>query len=255
MSKKKNHDALQAMHDPEHISKRLQESNDEDYLGDAVLGGIDGCVTTFAIVAGTVGGGFGAIVALALGLSNLVADGFSMAISNYHASKSLHDKLKQKRQEEHHHIQVIPEGEKEEIRQIFAAKGFEGEVLEEIVKTITSDVDTWVDTMIQEEHGLPLEVPHPFKSAWVTFCSFLLVGIFPIIPFFYVYANVHTSFVWSCILTAGAFIGIGLFKGYVLKINMIKEAASVLFMGGGAALLAYGISFWVSSYFEQVPLT
>lgn len=254
MADKATQDALQKMHEPDHISHRLKQSNDNEYLGDAVLGGIDGCVTTFAIVAGTVGGGFGMVVALALGLSNLVADGFSMAISNYHASKSMHDKLKQKRLEEHHHIKVIPEGEREEIRQIFAAKGFEGEVLEEIVKTITSDVEVWVDTMIQEEHGLPLQVPHPFRSAWITFCSFIAVGLMPIFPFFFVYNNIHTTFIWSCILTASSFMGIGLFKGYMLKISMIKEALSVLLMGGGAAILAFAISHYVAIYFDQTPI-
>lgn len=53
------------------------------YLGDAVLGGIDGCVTTFAVVAGAVGGGLGGRVIVILGMANLLADGFSMAVSNY----------------------------------------------------------------------------------------------------------------------------------------------------------------------------
>jgi VIT1/CCC1 family predicted Fe2+/Mn2+ transporter len=59
-----------------------------DYLPDAVLGGVDGCVTTFAVAAGAVGSGFPAFVIVVLGLANLVADGFSMAASNYLATKT-----------------------------------------------------------------------------------------------------------------------------------------------------------------------
>lgn len=242
-------EALRAMHEPESIKERLRASREHDYLGDAILGGIDGCVTTFAIVAGTVGGGFTSVVALALGLSNLIADGFSMAVSNYHASKSLSDHLKQKRQEELDHIDTIPDGEREEIREIFRQKGFEGDILEQIVETITSDVDIWVDTMIQEEHGLPLEAPKPFHSAMVTFLAFLFVGLMPLIPFFYVYNNIELSFKISCFATALSFFSIGLIKGYLLKLSLIKEALSVLFMGGAAALLSYFTSHYVSAYF------
>ena len=61
------------------------------YLGDVILGGIDGCVTTFAIVAAVTGAGFSGSVAIVMGISNLLADGFSMAVSNYEATKSRHD--------------------------------------------------------------------------------------------------------------------------------------------------------------------
>jgi vacuolar iron transporter family protein len=237
------------MHEPDSIKERLSRTREHDYLGDALLGGIDGCVTTFAIVAGVVGGGFGSVVALAIGLSNLLADGFSMAISNYHASKSLEDHLNQKRNEELHHIDTVPEGEREEIRQIFSQKGFEGEVLEKIIETITADVDVWVDTMIQEEHGLPLEAPRPFKSAWVTFLSFLFVGLMPLLPFFYIYNNMKLSFTLSCITTGFAFLAIGIVKGYLLKMPLFKEAMSVLVMGATAAGVAYGVSYCVSTYF------
>ncbi len=245
----KSREALEDMHHPETITKRLQAANHQSNLGDALLGGIDGCVTTFAIVAGVVGGGFGSIAALALGLSSLVADGFSMAVSNYHAAKTKFDNLEQTRLEEHHHIEVIPEGEREEIRQIFANKGFEGDILDEIVKTITSNKELWVDTMIQEEHGLPLEENHPFRSAVVTFFSFIVVGLMPLLPFFYIYANVQLSFQLSCVATTLSFLTIGIIKGSLLKQPIFKEALSVLLMGGSAAGLAYGISYFVSQYF------
>lgn len=56
-----------------------------------VYGGIDGIVTTFAVVAGAMGASLGAGIVLVLGFANLFADGFSMAISNYMSESSRED--------------------------------------------------------------------------------------------------------------------------------------------------------------------
>lgn len=79
---------LKEQHQPEAIKRRLEEGNTQSYLADSVLGGIDGCVTTFAVVAGAVGGELSGVVIIVLGFSNLLADGFSMAASNYLGTKS-----------------------------------------------------------------------------------------------------------------------------------------------------------------------
>lgn len=60
----------------------------EDYLSEFVYGGIDGAVTTFAVVAGATGARFDTKVILVLGFANLIADGFSMGVGSYLSSKS-----------------------------------------------------------------------------------------------------------------------------------------------------------------------
>jgi hypothetical protein len=84
---------LEPEHRPEAVRRRLAERRGQSYLGDAVLGGIDGCVTTFAVVAGAVGGGFPGLVVIVLGFANLLADGFSMAVSNYQGTKSQRERV------------------------------------------------------------------------------------------------------------------------------------------------------------------
>jgi hypothetical protein len=79
---------LEAEHRPEAVRGRLLERRGQGYLGDAVLGGIDGWVTTFAVVAGAVGAGFSGLVVVVLGFANLLADGFKMTVSNYQGTKS-----------------------------------------------------------------------------------------------------------------------------------------------------------------------
>jgi vacuolar iron transporter family protein len=64
------------------------KSHFEDYLREFVYGGIDGAITTFAVVAGATGAGFSAAVVIVLGIANLVADGLSMGVGSYLSSKS-----------------------------------------------------------------------------------------------------------------------------------------------------------------------
>lgn len=60
----------------------------EDYLSEFVYGGIDGAVTTFAVVAGATGARFDTKIILVLGFANLIADGFSMGVGSYLSTKS-----------------------------------------------------------------------------------------------------------------------------------------------------------------------
>src|SRR5262245_3591490 len=127
-------ESLVAQHTPAAVAARLQENAQHSYLGDFVLGAVDGVVTTFAVVAGAAGAHFPPVVAIVLGLANLLADGFSMAVGNYLSRKSDRERVQRVRQSEQRHIEKFPEGEREEIRQIFSQKGFSGETLETIVQ-------------------------------------------------------------------------------------------------------------------------
>lgn len=240
---------LEAEHHPERIRSRLAADRGHSYLGDAVLGGIDGCVTTFAVVAGVTGARFPAGVAIVLGLANLLADGFSMAAGNYQAGKTERERVTRARRHEERHIEQIPEGEREEVRQIYAAKGFEGEALEHAVDTITGDRQLWVDTMMTEELGLPLETRHPLYIALTTFGAFIVVGMVPLMPFLVPGLGPGTAFAASCALTGVAFFAIGSVKGYWLDTPRWRGGLETLVVGGIAAVLAYAVGAWLRSTF------
>lgn len=219
-------------------------------MGDAVLGGIDGCVTTFAVVAGAVGANFSATVVIILGFANLLADGFSMAVSNYLNTKSQREEVEKSRRMENRHIDQVPEGEREEVRQIFARKGFEGEVLDKIVEVITSDRELWVDTMLVEELGLRIEGPHPARAGLATFAAFVAVGLIPLVPFLFPGAmHAGDRFGASIIVTAVAFAGVGVVKGVALERPLVRSGTETLLIGAAAALLAYGIGLVLGNVF------
>lgn len=228
---------LRIEHTPAAIASRLTSPLDRSYVGDGVLGAIDGAVTTFAIVAGSLGAGISSGIALALGFANVVADGFSMAAGNYLKAKADREILERARRQEEQHVDALPEGEREEVRQLFSRKGFEGAALEEAVDTITSDRKRWVETMLTEELGLPLESPVPFRAAGTTFLAFLAAGSIPLLPLGFLEGR--TAFTVSAWFAGVVFLGIGLVKARIARASAARSAVETLLVGGGAALLAY----------------
>lgn len=235
-------DHLQADHTPEAIAQRLQIAGHHSYLSDLVLGAIDGTVTTFAIVAGVAGAEMSQQVAIILGCANILADGFSMAVSNFLGTQAERHLVEKVRENEARHIDTFPEGEREEVRQIFAAKGFEGEVLDRIVETITHNRKQWIDTMVTDEYGLQLSGPSPWRAAGATFIAFLAAGLVPLLPFFLPFKLPGgTIFLLSTIATMVTFFLIGVAKGRVLERSLLRSGLETLAVGGAAALLAYGV--------------
>lgn len=230
---------LEPEHHPEAVKERLSQPPQASTVPDAILGGIDGCVTTFAVVSGAFGAGFSPTVALVLGFANLLADGFSMAVSNYEASQAQQEHIDSVTRREYHHIQLIPEGEREEIRQIFRAKGFEGELLESVVETLTDDHDIWVDTMLKEEHSLQPVGLNPLRAALTTFVAFIIVGAMPLLPYALPGVEAGTQFLASVLIAGVMFFCIGMLKSLVYQRPMLRSGFRTLLMGGAAAGLAF----------------
>lgn len=122
------------IHTPDAVRHRLSLPRRESHLRDFIYGGIDGTVTTFAVVAGVAGAGLPATIVIILGFANLIADGFSMAVSNFLATRAEMEEEHLARLIEEREIDYIPEGEREEVRQIFALKGFSGKKLDQVVE-------------------------------------------------------------------------------------------------------------------------
>jgi VIT1/CCC1 family predicted Fe2+/Mn2+ transporter len=203
-------------------------------------------VTTFAVVAGVAGADLGRKEAIILGMANLLADGFSMAVGNYLSTKADQQVVERVRAIEEKHIDEHPEGEREEIRQIFAAKGFEGEVLERVVDTITHNRKQWIDTMLTDGFGLRLDSPRPVRAAMSTFIAFVLAGAVPLLPFIFSGLLPHDQiFSISTTVTMITFFSIGVMKGHVVHRSKFFSGLETLVIGALAAALAYGVGAWL----------
>ena len=217
------------------------------HFDDFIYGSIDGAVTTFAIVAGVVGASLSPGIILILGFANLFADGFSMAAANYQASKARNQYIEMKRKQEEWEIDNLEEQEKEEIREIYKKKGFKDELLEEVVRIITSRRKVWVDTMMKEELGLIEDGKNPLESSVSTFIGFNLVGLIPLIPFMiFIFMKIDANseaFVYSTISVMLAFFLVGMIKGKIVKKPKIRSGFYTLIIGGIASLVAYYVGY------------
>ncbi len=225
-------------HSHSEIKARIGAPPGRGVLRDLVYGGIDGSVTTFAIVAGVAGAGLSPFVIVALGLANVLADGFSMAAGNYSGTKAERDNIARIRATEERHIDQFPEGERREVREILAQKGLSGNVLDEATQAITENRESWINLMLEGEYGLSAVDPNPIRAATATFVAFLLAGLVPLLPFL---LGLEQAFVVSVWLTMLVFFLIGALKSRWSLAPWWRSATETLLIGGSAAAIAYGV--------------
>jgi VIT1/CCC1 family predicted Fe2+/Mn2+ transporter len=225
-----------------HIEPHIKESS---YIRDLVFGFGDGVNTSLGIVSGVGGAAVAADIVILAALIGMFTGAKAMAVQNYLAVKSQREILEAEIKREQYEIENLPERERQEIQDIYWAKGFRGDELNKIVNKITSDKDVWLKTMLTEELGLNLEIlGNPLKGAFAMFGAFLLGGILPILPYFVV----KTGFISSGI-AIGIAIGLSLVSSFIVgaikarlaKKNWVKGGIEMAGLGTGIALVGYGI--------------
>ncbi len=229
-------------HTREAIHRRLAAGPHYSYLRDWVYGGIDGTVTTFAIVAGVVGAHLSPRIILILGGANLVADGFAMAAGNYLATRAEHEEIHHAEAVERRHIEAVPDGEREEVREILRGIGIVGDLLDRVVAVITADHDRWVRIMLRGEYGLPAAVRSSWRAAGSTFAAFLLCGLVPLVPFV---GGLNNAFWVASAATGLIFVLIGALESRWSNRSWWHSGLATLAVGGGAAAVAYVIGAWL----------
>lgn len=212
-----------------------------EYLGEIVYGGIDGSVTTFAVVAGAAGAGLSSTVVIILGFANLIADGFSMSVGAYLSSKSERARYKKEKRNEYWEIENKRESEVEEVREIFTELGLSGNLLDSVVDKVTENEDRWVEVMMKHELEMVEEKRSPLWIGINTFVSFFIFGFVPLIVYVFDYVRpiISDKFLLSSILTACVFVLIGWLKSNVTHSSKVRGVIETLALGAIAALLAY----------------
>lgn len=228
---------MKEVSEPRHIEPHLSESSG---VRDFVFGFGDGINTSLGIAAGVGGADVSSSIIILAALVGMFTGAKAMAVQNYLAVKAHRELLKSEIAREEWEIEHKPELERKEIEDIYKAKGFSGKELEMIVNKITSDKKIWLDTMLTEELKLNVEVVgSPLKSAFRMFGAFLVGGILPIIPFFFLHGYVPLAIAVGISLSA-SFI-VGAIKSRLAQTNIIKGGLEMAGLGTGIALVGFGI--------------
>lgn len=233
-----------AAHDPKTIKRSMEQHGgaESQFIGEMVYGGLDGIVTTFAVVAGVAGANLGANVVLILGLANLFADGFSMATGAYLSSKSEKEYYEREKQRESWEVDNFPEGEKAELYELYVEQGYSEEDARSMVEIKSKDRQLWVNAMMLEELGMMEDTSNPIKNALATFVAFVIAGSLPLLVYFvglFIAIPMDRSFPVSLALSALALFGLGAAKVLVTQNNPWRSGLEMLLVGGMAAGVAY----------------
>ncbi len=233
------------MHD--HPKSNIDGKNSAyHWISDFVYGGIDGAVTTFAVVAGVTGADLSLSVLLILGFANLFADGFSMAVGKYSSDKATQDLYEKIRQIEFQHLEEKPQREREEIREILEKYGFKGRDLERSTNIITSNSDHWVDLMMRHEFHMTSENIQPLKGSIITFTSFIIIGLIPLLGYIFksfLRLNAHNTFILTSFATLSALFIVGTIKSRFSSKQWFISGLETTAIGGIAASIAYLVGF------------
>jgi VIT1/CCC1 family predicted Fe2+/Mn2+ transporter len=226
------------------VEEHMQEHG--QYVKSIVYGGLDGIITTFAVVAGVAGASLSAGIVLILGFANLIADGLSMAIGDYLSTKAENEYNTAERQREQWEVEHFPDGEKKELVELYVDKGMPVDDARAMVELIARHPKAWVDIMMVEELGIVESDESPLRNAVATFLSFGIFGFVPLaahVIAMFVPGMGAYSFELSCILTALTLFALGALKVRITERNWFLSGIEMLFVGGLAAAAAYGIGY------------
>ena len=235
-------------HAPERIRAAREEHGGagSEYLGELVYGGLDGIITTFAVVSGVAGADLETGIIIILGIANLIADGFSMATGAYLSAKSENEFYEYERSRELWEVEHFPEGERAELLEVYKEQGYPEADAQQLLEIVSQDKQRWVDAMMVSELGLMKAERNPLWNGLATLVAFIIAGSVPLLVYFVglqVPISGSISFPISIGLTALALFGLGAAKVAITRQNPWRGGLEMLLVGG----LAAGVAFVIGS--------
>ena len=209
-------------------------------IREVIYGATDGVVTSLGFVIGVFGALHESRIILITGIAGASAGALSMAFSAYISSKSQAEFFWAEIERERKEIQEMPEKEREEVRKIYRAKGFQGQELETVVRRISANPTVWLRCMMEEELGLIVEnFDNPWVVGAVTAVSYLAGAFLPIIPFAALPAL--KAFPISVGVSIASLFGLGAGKTRLTRTPFLKSGLEMTVIGLIAALVGYAI--------------
>jgi VIT1/CCC1 family predicted Fe2+/Mn2+ transporter len=207
-------------------------------LSDVILGGQDGLVNVLGIALGVAAATQDPRIILAAGMAATFAESVSMAAVAFTSRRADQDYYESERAREFRHLRMVPAVEQEEVRAIYAAKGFQGETLDFIVRTITADEDVWVGVMMAEELRLsPANHGAAVKSALVVGVAAIIGSLIPLTPF--ILLPVVPAMVASLVVAAGTLFALGAYKARRTVGRPGRSGLEMALIGTTSALVGY----------------
>ncbi len=219
-------------------ARHREQHHQVNWLRDVILGGQDGLVNILGIVLGVIAGGGSQAVLLAAGFAAAITESISMGAVGYTSAVSERDYYQAERARERAEIDATPDAERQEIRDIYTAKGFSGELLDRVVDTITADRENWLATMMDEElHLQPVQTHDILRSSVVITIATLIGHLIPLLPF--IWLPRAAALVTAFVLGACVLFGVGVYSSVTLVGDWRKNGLKMVAIGLGAAAAGF----------------
>lgn len=190
-----------------------------------ILGGQDGLVNILGIILGVIVGDGTRAVLLAVGFAAAITESISMGAVGWTSALSERDYYAAEQARELAEINATPQAERQEIRDIYAAKGFAGDLLDRVVDTITANREAWLATMMDEElHLQPVQAPDIFRSAVLITIATLIGHLIPLLPF--VWLSRTAALITAIVLSALVLFGVGTYQAVTLVGDWRRKRAA-----------------------------
>jgi VIT1/CCC1 family predicted Fe2+/Mn2+ transporter len=207
-------------------------------LSDFILGAQDGLVNVLGVILGVAAATAETEIVLVAGLATTFAESISMGAVAFTTTLADADLYQSEREREYRHIKDIPALEKQEVREIYASKGFQGVLLDRIVDTVTANKDVWVALMMAEEHRLaPVDRKQALRAAWIVGLSAIIGSLVPLAPFMFL--PIAPSMIISVVVTALVLFVIGAYKARVTVGHPARSGLEMAVIGTLSALAGY----------------
>lgn len=207
-------------------------------IRDLILGGQDGLVNVLGICLAVAEATQSTNIILISGLAATFAESISMAAVAYTSSKAAKEYYQKELEEEWREVEEVPKEEREEVRQIYAKKGFSGKLLSQIVRKITSNKKIWVETMMRDELGLnPQEFAHPVRDAFIVGLAAIVGSVIPIVPFMFL--PVSEALIMTLVISTLTLFISGAVKGKMTGVRPLKSGVEMALVGMTAAIAGY----------------
>lgn len=235
-----------AMHTKEAIEQSMKhrEHHKADFnLPEIILGGQDGLVNVLGVILGVVAATSSNSLVIVAGLAATFAESISMGAVAYTSKLAEADYYQSEYEREQYEIEHEPEGEREEVRQLYARYGFDGETLDKIVEVITANKNTWTQVMMEQELKLePINRKEALPAAFIVGFSALVGSFIPLTPYFFL--STKNATITALIISACTLFAVGWYKAEkTLGRNLLKAGVEMTVIGMVSALVGYLIGY------------
>ncbi len=222
-----------------HKEQHLKSS---DFITDIVIGMSDGLTVPFALAAGLSGAVQDNNIIITAGIAEIVAGSIAMGLGGYLAGKTEQEHYESELKREFKEVELLPEKEKEEVKEVFAEYGLSVHSQNIIADELSQDKHKWVDFMMKYELGLDKPNPNRARNSASTIgISYIVGGLIPLTAYFFT-ENPNQGLMASAVLTLICLFVFGYFKSKVTGQPPIKGAIKVTIIG----FLAAGAAFIVA---------